>query len=453
MNEQNGASVEDLRNILKGQVLLPGEPGFEAAAASWDLSVRQEVRAVAEIADAHDAAAVVAHARRAGLGVAAQASGHGATTALNGTILVRTGAMRGIEIDADRSVARIEAGARWGEIQAQAARHGLTGLCGSAPVVSATGYLLGGGLSWFGRKHGLAAGSVRAAEIVDAEGVLRRVTQADDPELLWALRGGGGDFALVTALEIDLYPASELYGGRVIWPAARASEVMAAFRRLTADAPDELTAWFTLLNPPPSPDVPEALRGPLATIDVTYLGDPDKGRELTRILDSVPGVLSDGRGPLSPAEVGGICAEPENPTPILYRSELFGEFTEEAAGKLLDAAGHEGIAPLAMLQVRHLGGALARPVDGACGAMAEPYLLGMLGVTFAPELEEAVRARQEEIATALEPHLSGRKPFTFLRSDGAAADAFPAETLARLRDVKRRRDPNGVFRSNFPVSD
>lgn len=451
MNEQNGVSAEDLRKALRGRVLLPGEPGFETAATSWDLSVRQRVSAVVEPADAHDVAAVVVHARRTGLSVATQASGHGATEALNDTILVRTGALRGVEIDADRSVARIEPGARWGDVQALAAQYGLTGLCGSSPVVPATGYLLGGGLSWFGRRHGQAAGSVLAAEIVDAEGVRRRVTRADDPELLWALRGGGGDFALVTALEIELYPASELYGGRVIWPASHAAEVLAAFRELTADAPDELTAWFTMLTPPPLPDIPEAMRGPLVAIDVTYLGDPGKGRELTRILDSIPGVLADGRGPLSPAEVGAICAEPEDPTPMLYRSELLAEFTQEVADKLLAAVGGDGVGPLAVLQVRHLGGALARPVDGACGAVAEPYLLGMLGVTFAPGLEDAVRARQGQIVSALETHLSGRKPFTFLRSDESAADAFPPETLARLRDVKRRRDPHGIFRSNFPV--
>lgn len=441
------------RNAVRGRVLVPGDEGFERASTPWNLAVRQPVAAVVEAEDASDVAAVVRHAALNGHRVVLQPSGHGAADGLDGEILLRTSRMRGVQIMPERRLARVEAGASWGELLAAAAKHGLTGLAGSSPVVSVAGFSLSGGMSWFGRAHGLAGNAVRALEVVGADGEPSRVTAESDPELFWALRGGGGDFAAVTALEIDLFPAPHLYGGRLLWPAARAAEVMAAFREITAVAPEELSLWFTLMNFPPFDTVPEPLRGLAAVlVDVAFLGEEETGRELLRPLESIPGALLDTRGMLPVSELGSICAEPTEPVPALVRGELLTEFGDDAVATLLDAAG-QGIAPLAVVQVRHLGGALARPAAdaGACGHVAEPYLLSLLGPAPFPELAEAVGARQETIARAMTPYTSGRKPFTYLRSGESAAAAFPTETLARLRDIKRRRDPRGVFRSTYPV--
>ncbi|MEW9550058.1 FAD-binding oxidoreductase [Nonomuraea sp. NPDC050783] len=441
------------KKALKGRVLSPGDDGFEQAALPWNRAVRQRVAAVVEAEDAADVAAVVRRAAAAGLRVTTQPSGHGAATGLDGEVLLRTSRMRAVEVRPAERVARVEAGASWGELLAAAAKHGLTGLAGSSPIVSVTGYSLGGGLSWFGRAWGLGGNAVRALEVVDAEGVASRVTADSDPELFWALRGGGGDFAVVTALELELFPAPRLYGGRVMWPAARAAEVMAAFREITATAPEELTVWFTLVQFPPFPEVPEPLRGLAAVVvDATFLGAADAGRVLLRPLESVPGALLDTRDELPVAEVGGICAEPTEPMPALLRGELLTDLGDDAVSALLEAAA-EGIAPLATVQVRHLGGALARPRQdaGACGHLAEPYLLSMIGAAPAPEVATAVTARQDTIAAALAAHTSGLKPFTFLADGESAAAAFPADTLARLREIKRRRDPRGILRSNYPV--
>ncbi|WP_433414651.1 FAD-binding oxidoreductase [Microtetraspora malaysiensis] len=444
---------EDLRRTVRGRVLVRGDEGFDAARAPWDPAVEQNVLAVVEAEDAADAAAVTAAARLAGVGVAAQAYGH-APAAFEGAILLRTGRMRGVQVDAAARTARVEAGASWGDVLRAAGRHGLTGLAGSSPVVSATGFTLGGGLSWFGRAHGFAADAVRAFEVVDAEGERGRVTADSDPDLFWALRGGGGDFALVTAMEIDLYPAPSLYGGRLVWPAERAQEVLAAYRSVTATAPDELSVWFHLLQFPPFPSVPEPLRGLSAvTVEAVFLGDPTEGRALLRRFDSVPGVILDTRCALDVADLGDVCAEPTEPTPSLFRGELLTALDDAAATALLASAGPGSVAPLAYVQLRHLGGALARPAKdvGACGRVAEPYLLGMLGVPATPEVAAGIRERQASIVRALTPHTSGRKPFTFLGHEEGAAAAFPGDVLARLRDVKRDHDPMGVFRANHPV--
>ncbi|WP_062986328.1 FAD-binding oxidoreductase [Nocardia anaemiae] len=432
-------TFEDLRAELSGRVLVPGDEGFEAAARPWSSAVTQPVAAVVRASDADDVAAVVAHARRAGVPVVAQPTGHGATGGIEDAILLRTGGLDSVEIDAERRVAKVGAGANWGAVQAAAAAHGLTGLAGSNPVVGVTGYTLGGGLSWFGRKYGWASDAVRTFEIVDAEGARTRVG-AEDPELFWALRGGGGDFGVVTALEFDLFPAPGLYGGRVLWHGARTAEVFAAFQEITADAPDELSVWFHRLQFPDAP--------PMVALDVAYLGDPEVGRALLTRLDAIDGPLADKRGTLSVANLGEITAEPTDPSPALSRAELLTDLGDAVVKTLLD----EPVAPLADIQIRHLGGAFARADadGGARGPITEPYLLYALGLGF-PHIAAAVKSRRAEIVDAIGAHISGLKPYTFLTPEETAAAAFDSSTLARLRAIKRARDPQSVIRANYPV--
>ncbi|WP_336215139.1 FAD-binding oxidoreductase [Nonomuraea sp. LPB2021202275-12-8] len=424
--------MNELKSAIEGRTWTPGEAGFDEARTPWNLAVDQPVVAVVEAAGADDVAATVSYAALHGLAVTAQPSGHGASGSTEGAILLRTGRMDQVEIDG--RVARTGAGARWGQVLAAGSPLGLAGLAGSSPVVSVTGYTLGGGLSWFGRKHGLAADSVRAFEAVDAGGSKIRVTAESDPELFWALRGGGGDFAVVTSLEFDLHPAPFLYGGRIMWPVERAPEVLAAYREVTATAPDELTVWFDLLKFPGGPG--------FVAVDCTFLGEHPGA--LLRPFDLIGGAVSDSRGPLPVAGLGGICAEPTDPGPGMSRAELLTGLDDAVAQVLLA----EPIDPLISVQIRHLGGALSRPAPGggAGGHLAEPYLAYLFGLP-----SQATADRIEGLAKGLVPHTSGRKPYTMLHGGEHAASAFPRETLDRLRDLKRARDPRGVLRANFPV--
>ncbi|MGK5558808.1 FAD-binding oxidoreductase [Actinomadura kijaniata] len=430
-----------LRSAVRGTVHTAEDAGFDRARRPWNLAVEQPALAVVEAADAHDVAAVARLARLHGLSVAAQPSGHGATGNTDGTILLRTGRLDELRVDPERRVARAGAGVRWGRVLAEAGPHGLTGLAGSSPVVTVTGYTLGGGLSWFGRGHGWASDSVRAFDVVTADGEPARVTADSDPELFWALRGGGGDFALVTAVEFDLHPAPVLYGGRMTWSADRAPAVLDAYREVTADAPDELTVWYELLRFPGAPA--------MVAVDVTFLGEPADAGPILRPFEKVGGPLSDSRAVLPVADLGSITAEPTDPGAGRSRAELLTRLDDEAAAVLLDGP----IDPLLSVQLRHLGGALARrhANGGAAGPLTEPHALYMFGLAPSREAEAAVRARQAEIAGALTRHTSGRKPLTFLAPGERAASAFTAPALDRLRDLKRARDPHGVLRSNFPV--
>jgi hypothetical protein len=430
-------ALNALRSVIRGQVWLPGEAGFDAARRPWNLAIEQPVTAVVEAADADDVAALVRHARTAGLAIATQPNGHGATGHTDGTVLLRTRRLDTLEVDPVARRARVGAGVPSGRLQAAAAPHGLTGLPGSSPIVSVAGVALGGGLSWFGRKFGWVADSVAAFDIVDADGNQRHVTAGTDPDLFWALRGAGGAFAIVTALELALHPAPRLYGGRTLWTIEHATAVADAYRQITATAPDELTAWLDLLHFPGA--------APMVAVDATYLGDADQARDLLAPLDRLPSPLSDSRQVMSAAELGSITAEPTDPSPGISRAELLTTLDDAVVDKLLA----DPIAPLLSVQIRHLDGALAGPSDSPHGPLTEPWALYLFGIPTDPATAEGVTAKQRALASALPT--SGRKPFTFLNPQESVADAFNPDVLARLCDIKQRRDPLSTFRSNFLI--
>jgi hypothetical protein len=447
-------AVDELATLLPGQVFDARHPDWAQLSSAWTLQVAQQPRAVVAATDEEDVVATVQWARRHRLTVSAQPVGHGATTALNGTVLVRTRGLRDISVDPVSRVARVGAGVKWGELLAATAPYGLTGLAGSSPDPSVVGFSLGGGLSWFGRAHGLAAHSIVAVELVDASGELRRVTAMSDPDLFWALRGGGGDFGIVTAMEIALYPAPHVYGGRLLWPIEMARPVLTVFRRITGTAPESLTLWAHLLRFPPFPEIPEPLRGgSFVSVDVAHLGSAEEAEALLAPLRALPALRTDSLGTVPLAELGGICAEPVDPMPIMEMSGLLRDVDDVAIDRLLAVAGGAQ-SPLLVVQIRHLGGALARgnEDDGPAGAIEDPYHLFCLGVPVSPEVTAAVTSSFGAIREALAEHLTGRRTFNFLADNDDPTSALSQSALTRLAAVKQAVDPDARFRSNRPVT-
>ena len=269
---------------LDGKVVLPGDPHFDDARRAWNLAIDQQPAAVAFPETAADVTAAVRYAAERGLRVAAQGTGHnaGPLGPLTDTVLLRTDRMRGIRIDPHARTARAEAGVVWLDVVQAAAQQGLAALAGSSPDVGVTGYTLGGGLSFLGRKYGLAASNVLAAEVVLADGRLVRADADHDTDLFWALRGGGGSFGVVTALEFRLFPHTEADAGALWYPIERASEVLHAWAELTrGQVPDELTTIGRLLNFPPIQQVPEPVRGKsFVIVEAFHLGAPAQADEL-----------------------------------------------------------------------------------------------------------------------------------------------------------------------------
>lgn len=432
-------TIDELRASVRGRVWLPADTGFDEVRRPWNRAVEQHSCAVVEAADADDIADLVRFASARDIPIAVQPSGHGATGRATDAILLRTAALNTIGIDPVAMTARIGAGVRSGELQRAAAVHGLTGLPGSSPVVTVAGAALGGGLSWFGRSFGWMADSILSFEIVAADGTVHRVTPASDPDLVWALRGGGGDLAIVTALEVQLRPAPTVFGGRQLWPATHAHQVAEVYLSMTETAPDALTLWLELLSFPGA--------DPMVAIDSTYLGDEKTARSLMQETDLLPTPLSDTRAPISVADLGSITAEPTDPAPGRSRAELLTHLDDTALAALLD----EPIAPLMGVQIRHLGGAFASPSDSPHGALSEPYAVYMFGIPTSPDVADSIGAKQAALASALPA--SGRKPLTFLNPTERLSDALPAASMQRLRKLKADRDPRGIIHGNFSILD
>ena len=228
-----------LAQEIAGRVVTPADADWDAARAAWNLAVDQRPAAVAIPATAGDVVAIVDTARRHGLKVAPQGTGHNAAALadLSDTIIVRTSEMRGVHVDVEGRRARVEAGALWGDLAGLASDAGLAPLAGSSHDVGIVGYTLGGGLSWLARRHGLSADNVLAIELVTADGRHVRTDAEHEPELFWALRGGGGNFGVVTAMELRLFEVAELYAGMLLFDWERAGEVLQAWREWTATVP------------------------------------------------------------------------------------------------------------------------------------------------------------------------------------------------------------------------
>src|SRR6476659_5415172 len=211
-------ALDALGRSLAGRVVLQGDPDWDATRTPWNVAVPQNPLAVVEVADAEDVRRAVRWAIDHQRQITAQPVGHGAGDSLDGVLLLRTRALNSIEIDLAAGTARLGAGVKSGELLAALAGTGLTFLAGSSPDPTVVGVTIAGGMSWFGRLHGLAANAIISVDLVDGLGRARHVTRSEDPDLFWAPRGGGGDFGIITGIEVQLIPGRHLYGGRLFWP-------------------------------------------------------------------------------------------------------------------------------------------------------------------------------------------------------------------------------------------
>ena len=445
---------EALRTAVAGRLVTPDDADFQAVRTPWVVNVDQQPAAVLEVAHVGDVVAAVRWAAAHGTSVSAQPTGHAPRTTLDGTLMLRTRALQGIEIDPVRRTATVGAGVKWGELCAALDDTGLMALAGSNPDPSVVGLLLGGGVSWFTRAHGFTANSVVSVDLVDPCGELVHVTRASDPELFWAVRGGGGDFGIVVRVELALFDAPELYGGQLLWPVEHAPAVLRAFRDLALVAPRELTLWAHVLHFPPIPDVPEPLRGrSFVNVAATYLGSAQMAEILLWSLREAAPVEMDLMGPFTPSGLGAVAAEPTDPMPGMEHSMLLSGLDDEAIDALCAAVVDPRTCPLMIVQIRGLGGAFAdeNPAGGAVRPVPEPFQLFALGVPAVPALAEAIPFGFAAIDGALGRLASGHRMPNFVGNGQSDASGYDDGRLARLQEIKRQRDPEGVIRSNKPV--
>jgi FAD binding domain len=427
----------------------PGDAGWDAARAAWNLSVDQRPAAVAMPSTADDVVAAVAVARARGLGIAAQGTGHQAARggSLEGTLLVNTSGMREVEIDSRARRARVSAGVVWAEVSAAAAEHGLAALAGSSPDVGIVGYTLGGGLSWLARRYGLACNRVEAVELVTTSGEVVRCDHEQHAELFWAPRGGGGRFGVVTAIEFSLVPVSHVYAGAMFWPVERAGDVLGAWVEWTHTAPREVTSLGRILQVPVAPEVPEPLRGrSFAVVEAAFGGDEAAGaRALSALRGLRPGIDTFATIPVE--QLSRLHMDPDHPVPGTGDGMLLDTVTEETIGVLEAVAGAGSGSPLLSLELRHLGGALAEPESGhgALAGIEAAFAEYAVGITPDAAAKAAVGSHLDMISDALAPWQSRKAYANF-----ADRPVDPARLVAdgagrRLEQIRAIYDPEHVM--------
>jgi FAD/FMN-containing dehydrogenase len=449
------AAAASLRGLCAGAVHLPGDRGYDDARLPWNVAVEQRPAAVAFPASAGDVREVVQAAATAGLRVAPQGTGHnaGPLGALDDVVLLRTSAMRAVHVDAANRTARVEPGALWLDVVGPAAGAGLAALHGSSPDVGVVGYSLGGGVGWYSRKLGLAANSVTAVEMVLADGSSVRADAATHRDLFWAVRGGGGSFGVVTALEFALYPIKTVYGGMLAWDQREAEQVLRRWARWAVDAPEEVTTAFRLLNVPPMPEIPEPFRGrQLAVIDGGVLDSDDRAAEILAPLRELrPEIDTFARMPA--AGMVGIHMDPEGPTPSVSGSAVLDGLPEEAVEQFLAAAGPGSGSSLLLAELRQLGGALSRPHPeaGALPQLEGQFLLFGAAIAAGPELAAQGREDAAQLVAAMTPYANRRPYLNFAERPLDVSRSYPDSTWRRLVDVRAAVDPDGRFLANHPV--
>jgi FAD/FMN-containing dehydrogenase len=445
-----------LRGRIAGAVAVPGDDSWDEARQAWNLAADQRPAAVVIAESADDIVEVVRFARQNGYAVSGQGTGHAASALANhleGTILIKTHLMRDVEIDPKARIARVEAGALWMDVTVPAQEYGLAALAGSSPDVGVVGYTLGGGLSWLGRTHGVAANSVTAIEVVTADGELIRTDAGNEPGLFWALRGGGGSFGIVTAIEFALYPQPQVYAGTMFFPIERAREVLHAWREMAPSMPEAMTTVGRLLMLPPLEEIPEPVRGrSFVIVEAIYLGDQAEGSRLLEPLRRL-GPEMDTTSTIPVAALSALHMDPEHPVPGAGDGMLLTDVPAEAIDAVADLAESGAVKALLSLELRQLGGAIARraPGSGAVGHFDAGYAMFAVGIAPFPDAKAAVHQAVDAVFAALNEWRAESGYINFVERETDLGKVYPPAALQRLRELKRWYDPSDVIRSNHPI--
>jgi FAD/FMN-containing dehydrogenase len=445
-------TLHDLAGRIAGEVVVPGDETWDAARRAWNLAVDQRPVAVVYQESADDVAEAVRFATDRGLRIAFNAGGHNAGPIdwSVETILLKTERMRDIEIDARGRRARVGPGVLSKPLAVAAGEHGLAYLAGTSPDVGVLGYALGGGLSWMVRKHGLACNSIVAADVVTADGRQLHVDADTEPELFWALRGGSGNVAAVTALELRLFPIPEIVAGALFWPIERAAEILMAWRRWVDTVPVECESFGRMLQLPDLPFLPEQVRGrSFVMVEAAYLGSASDAATLLQPLRDL-GPEMDTIAPMPTRELSLVNMDPDFPLPYAGEGLLLTDLPDTAIASVIEAFVGS---PLLHVEVRHLGGAAAQhaPEHGVLDAIDQPFLAFTFGLAPDGDAHAATDRQIGVIRAALAPWDSGRRYLNFAESATDPRSIFPPETYDRFIRAKASYDPTGTFLANHPI--
>lgn len=445
------ADLSDLARAVSGRVLLPADDGYVAACTGFNLAVVPRPDAIVRVADADDVVAAVRFARGAGLPVRVMATGHGAHDAFEGGLLLHLGDLHAVRIDAAARTATFGGGSRWAAVIAAAAEHGLAPVTGSSPTVGATGFLLGGGFGPFARTWGAGSDRLLSLRVVTGEGELVTVSAEEHPDLFWALRGGKGGLGVVVEATVSLLEQSELYGGTAFFDIHDAQSVLEGWLAWSGDADPAVTTSFTIVRFPDLELVPPPLRGRhLLGIRFAAPVDAEEGARLAAPVRALGPVALDGIAPLPIGEVARVSNDPTDPSPAWGRGLMLRSADSDFVRALLGVVGEGATAPFVAVDVRQLGGAAARDVEGGSpvGGRENPYVVLVIGAPDPSLFETVLPGAYAGLHAAIAPWIAPTMTINWLDDPGdpvAFAAAWSPEDRARLDGIRHRYDPAGIL--------
>jgi FAD/FMN-containing dehydrogenase len=450
------ATLKEFEDGLEGELVRPTDSGYDEARAIWNGAHDARPAVIARCVDASDVQHAVGFARSEGLEVAVRGGSHsipGFSTVDDG-IVIDLSPMRGIEVDPGGATASAEGGVLWAELDAATQEHGLAVTGGLVSTTGVAGFTLGGGIGWLMRKHGLACDNLRSAQVVTADGRLVTASAAENPDLLWGLRGGGGNFGVVTSFGFDLHPVGPtVTAGPIFYPGDRAEEILRFYRDFTGDLPDELTTVANLLTAPPAPFLPEEWHGKkLIGLIGCYAGDPEEGAKAMQPLRDLGEPVADLVGPMPYVQMQGLIdALYPRGTKAYMKAGYMGDLDDHAIETLVRY--HQvATSPASEIHVHDFGGAVARADadESAYGERQAPYVLNIIAMSHEQGGLDTHIDWAHRLYADVEPSLTGGAYINFLSSEGEdrVQAAYGAEKFARLRELKDRYDPTNLFHLN-----
>ena len=448
------ATLRELRNTLRGELIGPGDGAYDEARSVWNGMIDRRPALIVRCTGVNDMIAALGFARSEGLTVAVRGGGHNVAgnATCDGGLVIDLSPMKGVRVDPEARTVRAQGGLTWGELDTETQAYGLATTGGLVTSTGIAGFTLGGGIGWLMRKHGLACDNLISADVVTADGQTVRASESENAELLWGLRGGGGNFGVVTEFEYRLHPVSQVLGGLVAWPAQGARDVLRFWREWVKDTPDDLCMMAAFLYAPPEPFVPpEVVGSPIFAIACCHL-DPEGRAEddLQPLRELSPAVDVLGPMPYQAIQAMFDAGVPRG-SRNYWRSGFVDELTDEAIDTII--AGSAGIpAPMGQLHIHQMGGAISRLPAGATafGNRESGFLMNYIGLWLDPAQDAANTAWVKRASEAMEPYGTGARYVNFLADEGEAGvrSAYEAETFSRLQKLKAQYDPTNFFHLN-----
>jgi FAD/FMN-containing dehydrogenase len=452
-----GVGLDTLREDFGGELLSPGDAIYDDARTIYNGMIDRRPALIARPAGVADVIAAVRVAREHDLGIAVRCGGHSVAghSVCDGGLMIDLSLMKGVHVDPERGVARANGGVHWGEYDRETQAFGLHTPGGRVTTTGVGGFTTGGGYGWTSTKFGLTCDNLVSADVVTADGTFLTASEAENEDLFWGLRGGGGNFGIVTSFEFRLHPLEiPMLGGILAFPLEQAEEAMAAYQEIVTDAPDELGTAAAMLTAPPEEFVPEHLHGkPVIGFIISYAGDPEEGMKVIAPLKKI-GPAVDLVGPM-PYRVLQTLIDPMAPHGLRnYWRGLHLKGLDDGVIETFLRFPTEGLDPHSFLILFQHGGAVSRVPDDATAFSHRDatFMVHPIGCWESPEADDRHLAWINEITDAFLPYETGGVYLNFMADTDRVEDGFEATKWDRLVELKRRYDPDNVFRFNQNIA-